>query len=408
MAVQDLPLPPKDETAEPEVNNDPALSLIRQKLDNLYGEEPAAKEEEQEIEAIGPTSKHQRFIDQLMSSGRSLADIQIAWHKYYQDLPDQEKHEVWQEFYANHARSSKYFSNLKKQQLTTHTSKAHPSHQPARPVFGHIETAEPTNNEKLPTVASIKDHLLKTVTARGKLKKRHHIQSLVFGLMLGILVIFIFMFGFFNERFIAPFITPSRNISNTAIIVDPLVGNSVDPEPKVIIPKINVEVPVIYDVTSIDEKAIENGLERGVVHYGLSPVPGQDGNVVIVGHSAQNIFTPGKYKYVFSLLHDLQINDTFMLNYYGQQYVYRVYVKKVVKPTDVSVLGPADKTATATLITCDPPGLSSNRMIIIGEQISPAPTGNIAANTTKSTQQPSIVPGNPESLFHRLFSWIWD
>ena len=216
------------------------------------------------------------------------------------------------------------------------------------------------------------------------------------------------MFGFFNERFIAPFITPSRNISNTAIIVDPLVGNSVDPEPKVIIPKINVEVPVIYDVTSIDEKAIENGLERGVVHYGLSPVPGQDGNVVIVGHSAQNIFTPGKYKYVFSLLHDLQINDTFMLNYYGQQYVYRVYVKKVVKPTDVSVLGPADKTATATLITCDPPGLSSNRMIIIGEQISPAPTGNIAANTTKSTQQPSIVPGNPESLFHRLFSWIWD
>lgn len=407
MTDRDLPLPQEDEAQKSDDVKDPALSFIRQKLGRVYENEPAAKEEEQEITAIGLTSKHQHYIEHLMSSGCSLVDIQVAWHKYYQDLPDQEKHQVWQEFYANHARSSKYFSKLNKKPVATATTQTHPTHTPVQQIFGQIEQPQ-TSNEKLQTVASIKNQILNTVTARGKLKKRHHVQSLLFGLLMGILVIFIFMFGFFNERFIAPFITPSRNISNTQIIVDPLAGNSVGPEPKVIIPKINVEVPVIFDVTSIDENAILKGLERGVVHYGPSPVPGQNGNVVIFGHSAENIFNPGKYKYVFSLLHDLQINDTFMLNYYGQQYVYKVYVKKVVKPTEMSVLGPADKTATATLITCDPPGVSTNRMIIIGEQITPPPAGNVAASTTTSTQKPTIIPSNSESLFHRLFSWIWD
>jgi sortase (surface protein transpeptidase) len=36
---------------------------------------------------------------------------------------------------------------------------------------------------------------------------------------------------------------------------------------KLIIPKINVEIPVVYDVNTIEESAVEKGLERGVVHY---------------------------------------------------------------------------------------------------------------------------------------------
>ena len=50
------------------------------------------------------------------------------------------------------------------------------------------------------------------VTAGGKLKAKHHLQSLLFGLGMGLIVVIIFLFGFFNEVFIAPFIQPSRTI----------------------------------------------------------------------------------------------------------------------------------------------------------------------------------------------------
>ncbi len=79
----------------------------------------------------------------------------------------------------------------------------------------------------------------------------------------------------------------------------------------------------------------------------------------------------------------------------------------IVKPTDVGVLGPTDKTATLTLITCDPPGTSINRLVIKAEQISPAATANIAAaDPTVSENVPQIVPGNAPSLFERLFGWL--
>jgi sortase A len=135
-------------------------------------------------------------------------------------------------------------------------------------------------------------------------------------------------------------------------------------------------------------------------------VPGQDGNVAIVGHSSNNLFNKGKYKFAFVLLNRMQVGDTFMLNYNSQQYIYKIYERKIVKPNDVSVLGPTDKTATATLITCDPPGTALNRLVVIGEQISPSISKNTAASTA-STAKPTIVPGNPESLFQRLVQWIW-
>jgi sortase A len=343
-----------------------------------------------------------------MNSGKSLVEVQTAWHLYYQNLPDREKHEVWQEFYANHARSA--------QLLREEPTKAHnkpPTHTPHVPLthtVGHVDSFNiPTDHTKTKSADELKKQLLTNVTGGRKLKKKHHIQSLLFGLGMGAIVIFIFMFGFFNERFIAPFITPSRTVSNTPIIVDPTASNAVGSESKVIIPKINVEVPVVYDVPSIGEKDLQSALERGVVHYPQSPVPGQNGNVVVVGHSSNNIFNHGKYKFAFVLLSKLEVGDTFMLNYGGQRYIYKIYEKKIVSPTDVSVLGPTDKVATATLITCDPPGTALHRLVIIGEQISPATNNNVAANpVATSANQPKVLPGNAESLFHRLFGWLYD
>lgn len=373
------------------------MSLIRQKITGLYATEPDPKEEILDANEAGRhRSKHQEFMQQLSTSGKSLAEIQTAWHSYYVNLPDEEKHAVWQEFYQMHGNAPHLAPSNDKP-----AKPAASHHQPAHHAVAKARPSSPRS------VADIKSQLLSKVAGKGsKLSKKQHVHSLVFGAAMGVMMLAFLLFGFFNERFVAPFVTPSRTVSTTPIIIDPnstTVGN----DPKVIIPKINVEIPVVYDQTSIDEAAIQKSLEQGVVHYSTTSSPGQKGNSVIFGHSSNNIFNKGKYKFAFVLLSHLEIGDTFTLTKDGKQYVYKIYEKRVVKPNDISVLNPiADKTATATLITCDPPGTSLNRLIVVGEQISPDPATDSESTAVSTDKQPTVVPSNAPSLWHRFTQWL--
>jgi sortase A len=407
MTVSNNTLPLPGDGREPiENKNDPAVNLIRQKLARIYSDEPAFLDEEQEVEKAKKLSKHQKYVESLMNSGKSIVEVQTAWHEYYQGLSDAEKQEVWQEFYANNQQTSKYFNASKYPQAETMPRKDVTRPKTEKVIASFVS---PQAVPKKGTTAKIRHRLLNNVRGAGQHKTKHHgLKSLLFGLSMGVLAIVVVMFSFFNERFIAPFITPSKAMGNSPVIIDPTLGNKVGAEPLVIIPKINVEVPVVYDVNSIDPKAMSDGLLRGVLHYPMSPAPGQNGNVVVVGHSSNNIFNKGQYKFAFVLLSRLEIGDIFMLNYNGTRYTYKIYSKKIVKPTEVSVLGPAERSATATLITCDPPGTAMNRLVVLGEQISPDAESNVASAISTSNDGPAIVPGNSESLFHRLFGWIYD
>src|SRR5581483_9259231 len=179
--------------------------------------------------------------------------------------------------------------------------------------------------------------------------------------------------------------------------------------PEVIIPKINVEIPVNYGETSTDENTIENDLQSGVVHYPTTVFPGQNGNAAFFGHSSNNIFNQGKYKFAFVLLHTLVPGDTFYLTLNSKVYVYKVITKNIVDPSNVGVLGPVPgQSATATLITCDPPGTSLHRLIIVGQQISPNPSGNTTAQAPPTNNQVSrTLPGNGPTLWTKFVSTIW-
>ncbi len=378
--------PKHQNQSEPEL----AANIARAKLAKLYKDEPDAKEEMAEAATASHLSKHQRYMQSLSTSGKSLAEIQTAWHNYYVGLPDSEKHEVWNEFYAEHDKAK-----------SAPAASAKTEQPPAQEPEHHHRATKPQS------VAAVKQKIIRSANSGRRPTAKQHLHSLVFGLGTGAVVMLIFLFGFFNERFIAPFITPSRAVSNTPIIVDPN-STVAGPESEVIIPKINVEIPVVYDLNTVDEAAIQNALERGVVHMSSTPDPGQKGNSVIVGHSSNNIFNQGKYKFAFVLLNRLEVGDTFFLTKGGVRYAYKVYDKKIVKPNDVSVLGPTDKLATATLITCDPPGTSLNRLIVVGEQISPDPAKNTDSTANPAAGESSgIVPGNAPSLWSRIVDLIF-
>ncbi|MDQ5886629.1 MAG: Sortase [Patescibacteria group bacterium] len=402
----------KDITSNNGSSADPnaAANLIRQKIDKLYKNEPDAIEEAEESFAPHdkPLSKHQRYMREISSSGRSLADIQTAWHAYYAGLSDKEKHEVWQEFYAEHNKNSGPIATPKPPESPKNHSLSQQSddkkasvHSVSNPRSKKVHSKRPGSR----TVADVKQQLLSKADSKAKvrLKAKQHFQSLLFGVGMGMVVVLILLFSFFNDRFIAPFITPSKQVSSTPIIIDSST-TAVDPNPKVIIPKINVEIPVVYDEPSIAEDAIQKALERGVVHYATTPLPGEKGNAVIFGHSSNNILNKGQYKFAFVLLNKLENGDIFYLTKDGVRYGYKIYEKKIVKPTEVGVLNNTDKLATATLITCDPPGTSLNRLVVIGEQISPDPNKNKASSVANTNEQIEVIPSNAPSLWQRITS----
>src|SRR3989344_1880496 len=140
------------------------------------------------------------------------------------------------------------------------------------------------------TLGELRSRVIKNAPKPARRKPPKQIQSLLFGLAAGLGAVIIVLFGFFNERFIAPFIQPSRSVNNIPLIAD---ASAVGSAPEIIIPKINVQIPVVYDVNSIEENNIQKALEGGVVHYADTAKPGQNGNAVIVGHSSNNIFNGG-------------------------------------------------------------------------------------------------------------------
>lgn len=382
----------------PPPNDDNAADLIRQKLERIYEDEPNASTEMAEAEQSAHRSKHQQFMHELGNSGKDLATIQTEWHNYYQKLSDKEKHQVWGEFYSSQG------SLTNQPEITQAAPQAVSEHKHQATQQGRNHRSNRPKLKEARSTKEIKDAIRDKVTASGKLEARHHLQSLMFGVGMGLIAVVIFLFGFFNEVILAPFIQPSRVSASTPLIVG-TDGVAASATPEVIIPKINVQIPVVYGQTTTEESIIESALDRGVVHYPTTSKPGEIGNSVFFGHSSNNIFNKGKYKFAFVMLHKLVIGDTFYLTYNGKVYVYKVISREIVKPSQVSVLDPVPgQTATATLITCDPPGTSLNRLVVVGQQISPDPGGNIAGSptVTTGTTAPDSLPGNGPTLLGRF------
>ncbi len=173
------------------------------------------------------------------------------------------------------------------------------------------------------------------------------------------------------------------------------------------IPKIKVDkVPIIFE-QSISEAAIQKALESGVVHYAGTALPGERSNIVIVGHSSNDWWEPGNYKFIFALLEKLTPGDQIQVNYQTRKYVFEVTGSKVVEPTEISVLQPTSE-PQLTLITCTPPGTSWKRLIVTAKQVAPLPNAvkqTVAENQTQAQPQVSL-PGNAPSLIDQIKSWF--
>lgn len=167
---------------------------------------------------------------------------------------------------------------------------------------------------------------------------------------------------------------PSPELNKKQIPVIAL--NIAPPDERVIIPRINKNVPVV-GVSSENlikrdwnalEKEIQGALQDGVVHYPGTAQPGQNGNVVITGHSSYFAWDPGLFKDVFALLHEVNVGDTVIVYYNQKKYLYKVFDKKVIMPDQVDVLT-QNGDNRLTLITCTPVGTNLKRLVILARPV---------------------------------------
>ncbi len=143
-----------------------------------------------------------------------------------------------------------------------------------------------------------------------------------------------------------------------------------------------ISTQVKYFTISVPKLRIDNAtvaiggrdLNKSLVQYPGTALPGKRGNSVIFGHSVLPIFyNPKNYISIFSLLPTLQKGDEIDVNYDGVSYVYRVEEMFEVYPTDIQVLDQDYSDSFLTLVTCVPPGDPTNpkRLIVRARVVPP-------------------------------------
>ncbi len=222
-------------------------------------------------------------------------------------------------------------------------------------------------------------------------KPKFSFKKNVFPPLMGLLVM-LSIFGLFNSeylvaqyvyRFAKPQLASAQSYTYTP-------NKDVS---QIMIPTLGITAPIVSEPSFV-ESDVQGGLKRGVVHFGTLGEFGKFGNVVIVGHSSGAAWSPGQYKFVFTMLDKIQTNDKIIIDYKGTRYIYSVKSINVVEPTNVEVLKQPKDKKMITLITCTPVGTSAKRLIVTGEQIVPKTEPNeltAPADTDSLSVPPSRI-----------------
>lgn len=106
-------------------------------------------------------------------------------------------------------------------------------------------------------------------------------------------------------------------------------------------------------------------LNKSLVHYGGTAVPGEYGNGVVFGHSClPQFYNPKNYQCIFATLDTLIPGDEILVNVDNVEYKYIVYELKTVKPDDIFVLEQRFDNYYLSVVTCVPPGLDWKRLVV--------------------------------------------
>lgn len=151
-------------------------------------------------------------------------------------------------------------------------------------------------------------------------------------------------------------------------------------ENEIKIPALDLTAPITWRVNNIGSE-VSKALENGVIHLNGTVFPGEIGNVFITGHSSNFVWAKGNYNSIFALLDKLVIGDKVYIKYNSQVYIYEIFDKTIITPSQTSVLDQTED-SRLTLATCWPVGTNLQRLVIFAKQTYPDPKKNKESNKT--------------------------
>jgi sortase A len=383
-------------------NQHAAANVLRSQIDALYGDQNVIGADVQPIVQA-------RTIAQPDST--TQIEPTNPYHRTHEAHPQpqaeqwKQYHSAWQTYYQKYYEGYYAAQTAATDQQPLQATQLEPNSNTSG-YFSQQTDLETTTEElnKDQALFELRQKLLgKVQDSAKKIRGSRHFLPIAASLA----VVLIFVFVQYNRVFIATvnaYVSPGA-ISPQNIVIDPSGDTAVTAEPRLIIPKINVDVPVAYGVGN-DYASQMAAMENGLAHFaipGASSHPGQVGNTVLSGHSSNDLFDGGDYKFIFAQLEKMTVGDTVYANYEGKRYTYVVTKTEVVKPTEVNKLVyPTDK-PMMTLITCTPLGTARDRLLVTAEQVSPDPSVASQAPADDGTASDATIPGNTPTFVERIF-----
>ena len=327
---------------------------------------------------------------------------EIDWKKY---------HTAWQDYYQRYY--SEYYMNAAKEYVAKQQVKEIRAQAQAQDVGRqYAKQAEPITSKPEPEEATVGLKSRIRAKAVEKEKRRTSRRKKLIPLIAGLTVVLTILFLQYNRLVFAPiaaYVSPGESPAGEIEAVDPTVTlTKVSAENKLIIPKLNVDVPINFGIATSE---VMEAMNHGVAHYrinGASAYPGEVGNFVVMGHSAGDIYSSNQYKFIFSGLERLEVGDIMYVHYNSVRYTYKMVGREIIWPTEVSKLVIDTDKPMMTLVTCWPLGTSRQRLLISAEQISP--TSETAAKQEEVVEEPAKdveLPQNEDTLFDRIRKWIF-
>ena len=318
-----------------------------------------------------------------------------SWKRY---------HSEWQNYYQKYY--SNYYSNAAKQYIAKERLKDTRAQAEEDDIVYAL--AHAGGREKPTEGLKLRDDIRRKATDNAKkTRKLRKFMPIMAGAMVTLLILFLQ----YNRLIFAPiyaYVSPGNAPASEIEALDPTITQTVSADPRLIIPKLNVDVPIRFGVPLSGVMAAMN---NGVAHYriaGASAYPGEIGNFIITGHSAGDVYSSNPYKYIFSGLERLEEGDLIYVNYESVRYTYRVTNKTVVEPSDVDALVVSTDKPLITLVTCTPLGTSRYRLLVTGEQISPDYEGSSKQEsvTPEESSESEELPSNEPSFFENIWKFL--
>lgn len=381
-----------------------AANVARTQLDHIY-----SGHTDTPTPQTTPVAAQQPLADEQAATHTAAAEQPSPYERTHasasttiQDDQWKQYHSAWQEYYQKYYERY-YVSQMQRAQkvLEGRVAAANaPTVQPPAQQSAAVAASQPVTRDE--ALYDLRSQLLDKVRTSAKKARgsRHFVP-----ITAAACVMLVFLFLQYNRVIfsnVQAYISPG-NVDPANIIVDPSADIAVSADPKLIIPKINVDVPIIWDTTPDNDSQMA-AMEKGVAYFGIpgaNSKPGQIGNTVLSGHSSNDILDGGDYKFIFARLDQLQDGDSIFINYESKRYTYTITKKEVVKPTEVNKLVYSTDKPVLTLITCTPLGTATNRLLVTAEQVSPNPsTAAPAPTSTGSDAAP--MPGNSPTFVERI------